>query len=163
MRIKVGVIFGGESVEHEISIITAIQAMNKIDEEKYEIIPIYITKDREWYTGDMLKFGTTSVNGSLVLELSTPVNCIKITGYVSNASCAIRVGDSNSLDWDGGSDGMTVTHTCSEMNVTTKEVVEGNQVVTITLYFEATTSLKIAVTNKKTLYITAIELIATSN
>ena len=55
MRIRVGVIFGGESVEHEVSIISAIQAMNKIDEEKYEIIPIYITKDREWYTGDMLK------------------------------------------------------------------------------------------------------------
>lgn len=55
MRIKVGVIFGGETVEHEVSIISAIQAMNKIDEEKYEIIPIYITKDREWYTGDMLK------------------------------------------------------------------------------------------------------------
>ena len=55
MRIKVGVIFGGESVEHEVSIISAIQAMNKIDEEKYEVIPIYITKDREWYTGEMLK------------------------------------------------------------------------------------------------------------
>ena len=55
MKIKVGVIFGGESVEHEVSIISAIQAMNKMDEEKYEIIPIYITKDREWYTGDMLK------------------------------------------------------------------------------------------------------------
>ena len=46
MRIKVGVIFGGESVEHEVSVISAIQAMNKIDEEKYEVIPIYITKDR---------------------------------------------------------------------------------------------------------------------
>lgn len=55
MKIKVGVIFGGESVEHEVSIISAIQAMNKIDQEKYDIIPIYITKDREWYTGDMLK------------------------------------------------------------------------------------------------------------
>lgn len=55
MRIKLGVIFGGESVEHEVSIISAIQAMNKIDQEKYDIIPIYITKDREWYTGDMLK------------------------------------------------------------------------------------------------------------
>ena len=55
MRIRVGVIFGGESVEHEVSIISAIQAMNKIDEEKYEIVPIYITKDREWYTGEMLK------------------------------------------------------------------------------------------------------------
>lgn len=55
MRIKVGVIFGGETVEHEVSIISAIQAMNKIDEEKYEVVPIYITKDREWYTGEMLK------------------------------------------------------------------------------------------------------------
>ncbi len=55
MRIKVGVIFGGESVEHEVSIISAMQAMNKIDQEKYEIIPIYITKNREWYTGDMLR------------------------------------------------------------------------------------------------------------
>ncbi len=55
MKIRVGVIFGGESVEHEVSIISAIQAMNKMDEEKYETIPIYITKDREWYTGEMLK------------------------------------------------------------------------------------------------------------
>ena len=55
MRIRVGVILGGESVEHEVSIISAIQAMNKKDEEKYEVIPIYITKDREWYTGEMLK------------------------------------------------------------------------------------------------------------
>ena len=55
MKIKVGVIFGGESVEHEVSIISALQAINKMDQEKYDIIPIYITKDREWYTGDMLK------------------------------------------------------------------------------------------------------------
>ena len=55
MKIRVGVIFGGESVEHEVSIISAIQAMDKMNLEKYEVIPIYITKDREWYTGDMLK------------------------------------------------------------------------------------------------------------
>ena len=55
MKIKVGVIFGGESVEHEVSIISAIQAINKLDLDKYEVVPIYITKDREWYTGDMLK------------------------------------------------------------------------------------------------------------
>ena len=55
MKVKLGVIFGGETVEHEVSIITAIQAMNKMDQEKYEVIPIYITKDREWYTGEMLK------------------------------------------------------------------------------------------------------------
>ena len=54
MKIKVGVIFGGETVEHEVSIISAVQAMNNIDEEKYDIVPIYISKDRIWYSGKML-------------------------------------------------------------------------------------------------------------
>ena len=54
MRIKVGVIFGGESVEHEVSIISAVQAMEYMNQEKYDIVPIYISKDRIWYTGKML-------------------------------------------------------------------------------------------------------------
>ncbi|MBR6113484.1 MAG: D-alanine--D-alanine ligase [Bacilli bacterium] len=73
MRIRVGVIFGGESVEHEVSIISAIQAMNKIDEEKYEVIPIYITKDREWYTGDMLKDIEVYQDLNLIKRYSTNV------------------------------------------------------------------------------------------
>ncbi len=55
MKIKLGVIFGGVSVEHEVSVITAIQAMNNIDTNRYEVVAIYITKDGEWYTGEMLK------------------------------------------------------------------------------------------------------------
>ena len=55
MKIKLGILFGGVSVEHEISIITAIQAMNSIDTMKYDIIPIYIAKDGTWYCGQMLK------------------------------------------------------------------------------------------------------------
>lgn len=54
MKIKLGVIFGGVSVEHEVSIISAVQAMNEVDTEKYDIIPIYIDKERNWYTGKML-------------------------------------------------------------------------------------------------------------
>ena len=54
MKIKVGVIFGGETVEHEVSIISAIQAMKNLDKDKYEIIPIYIAKDKTWFTGPML-------------------------------------------------------------------------------------------------------------
>lgn len=54
MKIKVGVLFGGVSVEHEISIISAVQAMNSMDLEKYDIVPIYISKDRTFYTGKML-------------------------------------------------------------------------------------------------------------
>ena len=54
MKIKVGVIFGGETVEHEVSIISALQAIKNLDESKYEIIPIYISKDRTWYNGHIL-------------------------------------------------------------------------------------------------------------
>ena len=54
MKIKVGVIFGGESVEHEISIISALQMMDNIDKSIYEVIPIYISKERIWYYGDNL-------------------------------------------------------------------------------------------------------------
>ena len=54
MKIKVGVIFGGESVEHEVSIISAIQAMEHMNQDKYDIYPIYISKDRTWYAGKML-------------------------------------------------------------------------------------------------------------
>lgn len=54
MKLKVGVIFGGETVEHEVSIISAVQAMEHMNQDKYDIIPIYIDKERTWYTGKML-------------------------------------------------------------------------------------------------------------
>ena len=50
MKIKVGVFFGGKSVEHEISIISAVQAMLSLDTEKYDVIPVYMTKDNKFYT-----------------------------------------------------------------------------------------------------------------
>ena len=50
MKIRVGVFFGGKSVEHEVSVISALQAIASIPPEKYEVIPIYITKENEFYT-----------------------------------------------------------------------------------------------------------------
>lgn len=73
MKIRIGVIFGGESVEHEVSVISAIQAMNKMDSEKYDIIPIYITKNREWYTGEMLKEIETYSDPSLIKKYAKNV------------------------------------------------------------------------------------------
>ncbi len=54
MKIKIGVFFGGRSVEHEISVISALQAIAVMDKNKYDILPVYITKDGEWYTGNSL-------------------------------------------------------------------------------------------------------------
>ena len=52
MKLNVGVIFGGKSVEHEVSIISGIQAIMSMDTEKYEVIPVYINKNNEMYMGE---------------------------------------------------------------------------------------------------------------
>lgn len=49
-KLTLGLFFGGRSTEHEISIITANQVLNNLDKDKYEIIPIYISKKGEFYT-----------------------------------------------------------------------------------------------------------------
>lgn len=54
-KINVGVIFGGRSVENEISVLTAIQAMEALNPEKYDVTPIYISKQGRWYTGEALR------------------------------------------------------------------------------------------------------------
>lgn len=54
MKTKVGVFFGGRSVEHEISVISAIQAINAFNRDKYEVVPVYITKQGKWLTGSSL-------------------------------------------------------------------------------------------------------------
>ena len=52
MKIRVGVLFGGMSVEHEVSVISGLQAYHAIPRDKYEPVPIYITKNGQWYTGE---------------------------------------------------------------------------------------------------------------
>ena len=54
MKTNIGVFLGGRSTEHEISVISANQAMHAIDRDKYNITPIYISKDGKWYTGEAL-------------------------------------------------------------------------------------------------------------
>lgn len=54
MKTNIAVFFGGRSVEHEISVLSALQAINAFDREKYEVVPIYITKKGKWFTGEAL-------------------------------------------------------------------------------------------------------------
>ena len=49
-KIKIGVIFGGQSTEHDVSIVSGSSVIKNLDKEKYEIYPIYISKDGQWYT-----------------------------------------------------------------------------------------------------------------
>ena len=80
MKIKLGVIFGGVSVEHEVSVISAIQAMKNIDSNRYDIIAIYITKDGEWYTGEMLKDIKIYSDMDLLKRYANPVVLYKRDG-----------------------------------------------------------------------------------
>lgn len=54
MKTNIGVFFGGRSTEHEISVISASQAMHAINRDKYDVTPIYISKQGRFYTGDAL-------------------------------------------------------------------------------------------------------------
>ncbi|MCQ2451023.1 MAG: D-alanine--D-alanine ligase [Clostridia bacterium] len=54
MKTTIAVFFGCRSVEHEVSIISAVQAMNSINRDKYDIIPVYVTKEGAMVTGDNL-------------------------------------------------------------------------------------------------------------
>lgn len=54
MKIKIALLFGGKSVEHEISIISALQAAQSLDREKYDVLPVYIAKSGEMYCGDRI-------------------------------------------------------------------------------------------------------------
>lgn len=50
-KIKVGLFFGGKSTEHEVSVVSALQAYENIDKDKYEVVPIYVDKTGHFYTG----------------------------------------------------------------------------------------------------------------
>ena len=51
MKTKVAMMFGGKTVEHEVSVISGIQAIKSMDTDKYEVIPVYMTKENDMYTG----------------------------------------------------------------------------------------------------------------
>ena len=54
-KVQLGVIFGSRSCEREVSIISAVQLMNHVDSEKYDVIPVYIGENGVWYTGNALR------------------------------------------------------------------------------------------------------------
>lgn len=54
MKTRIGVLFGGMSVEHEVAVISGLQALHALDTNLYEGVPIYISKKGEWFTGPEL-------------------------------------------------------------------------------------------------------------
>ena len=51
-KLKIGVIFGGMSTEHDVSVVSGTSVIKNLNKDKYEIIPIYIDKNGEWFSYD---------------------------------------------------------------------------------------------------------------
>ena len=55
VKLSVAVLFGSRSCEHDVSIITGIQALGALDPDQYDAFPVYIARDGSWYVGERLK------------------------------------------------------------------------------------------------------------
>jgi len=64
-KLRVGILFGGRSGEHEVSLLSAASVLNAIDKDKYEVVPIGITKDGRWLTAEHAE---NLLTGKLVIE-----------------------------------------------------------------------------------------------
>jgi D-alanine-D-alanine ligase len=64
-KLRIGILFGGRSGEHEVSLLSAASVLNAIDKDKYEVVPIGITKDGRWLTATDAE---NLLQGKLVIE-----------------------------------------------------------------------------------------------
>ena len=83
MKLKLAVLFGGKSTEHEISIISAIQAIGSMNKDKYDIIPVYMTKNNDFYVGESIGNIEEYTHIPELLKKSTKVIWVKENDMVS--------------------------------------------------------------------------------
>lgn len=77
MKTTVAFIFGCRSVEHEVSIISAVQAMKAVNREAYDVLPIYVTKTGEMYTSDKMFDIEPFRDMKALLAESEPITMLK--------------------------------------------------------------------------------------
>lgn len=77
MKTRIGVFFGGQSVEHEVSVLTALQLMHAFDSEEYDLVPVYVTKQGDFYTSSRFRSLNTFKDLHLAIEHLKPVTILK--------------------------------------------------------------------------------------
>lgn len=85
MKLNTAVFFGGESVEHEVSIISAHQAIDAMDREKYNVIPVYVAKNRKLYVGEALNDIANYTDMTKLLNA-----CTQVTIVLEDGSAVIK-------------------------------------------------------------------------
>ena len=98
-KLRVGILFGGRSGEHEVSLLSAASILKAIDRTKFEVVPIGIAKTGQWLTGDRAQALLTSSpsrafeNGHPSESISIPAPENVVSALLPNAAV---LGDSNS-------------------------------------------------------------------
>lgn len=87
MKAKIAVFFGGNSVEHEVSIITALQAMENIDRSKYDVLPVYVTKENKMYVGEKIANIVNYKDTKALIDASTQVIPTNLGNKVALIRC----------------------------------------------------------------------------
>src|ERR1700742_5056486 len=67
-KLRIGVLFGGKSGEHEVSLLSAASILKAIDKKKYEVVPLGITKQGQWGSAEAADRLLTGENGRAALE-----------------------------------------------------------------------------------------------
>lgn len=80
-KLKIGVIFGGMSTEHDVSKVSGTSVIKNLDKEKYEIFPIYISREGKWflYDNDVKKIEVLHIDEKIVnlKEIQNPIEYLK--------------------------------------------------------------------------------------
>src|SRR5260370_42364265 len=98
-NLRVGILFGGRSGEHEVSLLSAASVLHAIDKDQYEVVPIGITKDGRWVTsGDAQRLLTGNPAGGGVrpaqahLRAGDPATTPGAAGPATGERHAVRPG-----------------------------------------------------------------------
>lgn len=83
MKIKIALLFGGKSAEHDISVISALQAYRHLNRDKYDVYPVYITKDGEMFYGEETGSIEAYANIDYLLSRSFRVSLVREGGKVT--------------------------------------------------------------------------------
>lgn len=73
-KIRVAVFFGGRSPEHDVSVVSGLQALGAVDPNKYEAFPVYVAQDGRFLTGDVLR-----ERGNYMLSAENKSKCVEVT------------------------------------------------------------------------------------
>jgi len=98
-RIKIGVIFGGRSTEHEVSVISALQAAANLDTDKYEPVYIYISRQGDFYVGEDIGNIEAFSDVKKLLSKSQKVILVQNNGRVDIVKYPFKMFGNNVYDY----------------------------------------------------------------